>query len=55
MIPLFGISAGEYGQPILTDIRLDSVPLILEGVISAAVLALLVQGFFDLVERWLVR
>lgn len=45
------IGAGGYGQPILTGIRLDSVPLILEGAIPAAVLALLVQGLFDLVER----
>lgn len=48
------IGAGGYGQPILTGIRLDSIPLILEGAIPAAVLALLVQGLFDLVERWLV-
>jgi osmoprotectant transport system permease protein len=49
------IGAGGYGQPILTGIRLDSVPLILEGAIPAAVLALLVQGLFDLVERWMMR
>lgn len=49
------IGAGGYGQPILTGIRLDSVPLILEGAVPAAVLALLVQGLFDLVERWLVK
>ncbi|MGS1000097.1 ABC transporter permease/substrate-binding protein [Rhodanobacter sp. UC4451_H18] len=47
------IGAGGYGQPILTGIRLDSIPLILEGAIPAAVLALLVQGLFELVERWL--
>ncbi|MFW6348188.1 MAG: glycine betaine ABC transporter substrate-binding protein [Cyclonatronaceae bacterium] len=47
------IGAGGYGQPILTGIRLDSVPLILEGAIPAAVMALLVQGFFDGVEKWL--
>ncbi len=47
------IGAGGYGQPILTGIRLDSVPLILEGAIPAAILALLVQGMFELVERWL--
>lgn len=46
------IGAGGYGQPILTGIRLDSTALILEGAIPAAVLALLVQGFFDLVEKW---
>ena len=47
------IGAGGYGQPILTGIRLDSIPLILEGAIPAAVLALLVQGLFEIVERWL--
>lgn len=47
------IGAGGYGQPILTGIRLDSVALILEGAVPAAVLALLVQGIFEGVERWL--
>jgi len=45
------IGAGGYGQPILTGIRLDNIRLILEGAIPAAVLALLVQGLFDLLER----
>ena len=45
------IGAGGYGQPILTGIRLDNIGLILEGAIPAAVLALLVQGLFDLSER----
>lgn len=49
------IGAGGYGQPILTGIRLDSVPLILEGAIPAAVLALIVQGFFDLIEKWISK
>jgi len=44
------IGAGGYGQPILTGIRLDNMGLILEGAIPAAVLALLVQGLFDLSE-----
>jgi osmoprotectant transport system permease protein len=44
------IGAGGYGQPILTGIRLDNIPLILEGAVPAAVLALLVQGLFDLSE-----
>lgn len=47
------IGAGGYGQPILTGIRLDDTGLILEGAIPAAVLALLVQGLFNGVERWL--
>jgi osmoprotectant transport system permease protein len=46
------IGAGGYGQPILTGIRLASTPLILEGAIPAAVLALIVQSLFDLAERW---
>jgi osmoprotectant transport system permease protein len=45
------IGAGGYGQPILTGIRLDSHPMILEGAIPAAVLALLVQGGFELAGR----
>ncbi|MEM7008424.1 MAG: glycine betaine ABC transporter substrate-binding protein [Thermodesulfobacteriota bacterium] len=48
------IGAGGYGQPILTGIRLDNIGLILEGAVPAAVLALLVQGLFDLSERVLV-
>jgi osmoprotectant transport system permease protein len=48
------IGAGGFGQPILTGIRLDDVGLILEGAIPAALLALAVQGAFDLAERWIV-
>ncbi|HSN93144.1 MAG TPA: glycine betaine ABC transporter substrate-binding protein [Anaeromyxobacteraceae bacterium] len=48
------IGAGGYGQPILTGIRLASVPLILEGAVPAAALALLAQGAFDRLERALV-
>ncbi len=49
------IGAGGYGQPILTGIRLDDLGLILEGAIPAAVLALLVQTGFGLLERRWVR
>jgi len=45
------IGAGGYGQPILTGIRLDDIGLILEGAVPAALLALAVQGVFELVER----
>jgi len=45
------IGAGGYGEPILTGIRLDDMGLIFEGAIPAAILALLVQGAFELVER----
>ncbi|MDY6853952.1 MAG: glycine betaine ABC transporter substrate-binding protein [Thermodesulfobacteriota bacterium] len=44
------IGAGGYGQPILTGIRLDNIQLILEGAIPAALLALLVQGFLELLD-----
>ena len=45
------IGAGGYGQPILTGIRLDNMALILEGAVPAAVLALMIQGLFELFER----
>jgi len=48
------IGAGGYGQPILTGIRLDSVPLILEGAVPAALLALIVQWIFDFSEKVIV-
>jgi osmoprotectant transport system permease protein len=48
------IGAGGYGEPIVTGIRLDNFSLILEGAIPAALLALLVQGAFELVERGLL-
>ncbi len=48
------IGAGGYGQPILTGIRLDSMNLILQGAIPAAVLAVVVQLAFEVVERWVV-
>ena len=48
------IGAGGYGQPILTGIRLADTGLILEGAIPAAVLALVVQSLFDLLERTVV-
>ena len=48
------IGAGGYGQPILTGIRLSSTPLVLEGAIPAALLALIVQGIFELAERFIV-
>ncbi len=48
------IGAGGYGQPILTGIRLDDTGLILQGAVPAALLALAVQGLFDLAERAVV-
>jgi osmoprotectant transport system permease protein len=48
------VGAGGYGQPILAGIRLSSVPLILEGALPAAALAVAVDAAFDLGARWLV-
>lgn len=48
------IGAGGLGQPIFTGIRLDDIGLILEGAIPASLLALFVQGVFELLEGRLV-
>ncbi len=48
------IGAGGLGQPIFTGIRLDDTRLILQGAVPAALLALAVQGAFDLLERVIV-
>jgi osmoprotectant transport system permease protein len=48
------VGAGGYGQPILAGVRLASVPLILEGAVPAALLALAVEAAFGLVERVVV-
>ncbi|MEJ2721021.1 MAG: glycine betaine ABC transporter substrate-binding protein [bacterium] len=48
------IGAGGYGQPILTGIRLDNVGLILEGAVPAALLAIGIQGLFEIIERAVV-
>lgn len=45
------IGSGGYGQPILTGIRLDNIPLVLEGAVPAALLAVGVQSLFDLSEK----
>jgi osmoprotectant transport system permease protein len=47
------IGAGGYGQPILTGIRLFDIKLIFQGAVPAALLALAVQGLFELAERTL--
>jgi osmoprotectant transport system permease protein len=49
------IGAGGYGRPILRGIDKFDVPLMLEGAIPAAVLALVIEGFFGLVERGVTR
>jgi osmoprotectant transport system permease protein len=49
------IGAGGYGRPILRGIDKFDVPLMLEGAIPAAVLALLIEALFGLVERAVAR
>ncbi len=48
------VGAGGYGEPIITGIRLNDVGLILQGAVPAALLAIAVQGLFDLAERRLL-
>ena len=48
------VGAGGFGEPIFTGIRLDAVGLIMQGAIPASLLALAVQGLFELVERGVV-
>ncbi|HET7767064.1 MAG TPA: glycine betaine ABC transporter substrate-binding protein [Burkholderiales bacterium] len=49
------IGAGGYGERIASGLALNDNATLLAGAIPAAALALLIQGFFELVERWLGR
>jgi osmoprotectant transport system permease protein len=48
------IGAGGLGEPILSGLNLNDNVTILEGAIPAALLALFVQGLFDLLDRFLI-
>ena len=49
------IGAGGYGQPIIEGLRRwDPKDVFLQGVLPAAVMALVVQGMFELLERAVV-
>jgi osmoprotectant transport system permease protein len=48
------IGAGGLGEPILSGLNLNDNVTILEGAIPAALLALLVQAFFDLLDRFFI-
>ena len=48
------IGAGGLGEPILSGLDLNDHATILQGAIPAAILALLVQGLFDLLDRVLI-
>jgi osmoprotectant transport system permease protein len=49
------IGAGGFGERIVTGLALNDHGALLAGAIPAAVLALLMQGLFELAERWLRR
>jgi osmoprotectant transport system substrate-binding protein/osmoprotectant transport system permease protein len=48
------IGAGGLGEPILSGLNLNDHATILQGAIPAAILALVVQWFFDLLDRVLI-
>jgi osmoprotectant transport system permease protein len=48
------IGAGGFGEPIFTGIRLNDYGVILQGAVPAALLALLVQGLFEIIDRMVV-
>ena len=48
------IGAGGLGEPIISGLNLNDVPTILQGAIPAALLALLVQGVFDTLDRVII-
>jgi osmoprotectant transport system permease protein len=48
------IGAGGLGEPILSGLNLNDHVTILEGAVPAALLALLVQWIFDLLDRFLI-
>ncbi len=45
------MGAGGLGEPIITGLTLNDHALILEGAIPAALLAVLVELLFELIER----
>jgi osmoprotectant transport system permease protein len=48
------IGAGGYGERIVAGLALNDHRMLLAGAIPSAVLALIVQGVFELAERWFV-
>ncbi len=46
------IGAGGLGEPIVTGLTLNDPKLILQGAIPAAILAIVVELMFELIERW---
>ena len=48
------IGAGGLGEPIVTGLALNDVSLILQGAIPAAMLAIVTELLFEIVERFTV-
>jgi osmoprotectant transport system permease protein len=48
------IGAGGYGERIAAGLALNDNALLLAGALPAAAMALLVQGLFELLDRWLI-
>ncbi len=46
------IGAGGYGEPIAAGLAVNDKLMPLAGAVPAAIMALLVQGMFDLIDRW---
>jgi len=46
------IGAGGYGERIAAGLAVNDNMMMLAGAVPAAALALLIQGLFDLIERW---
>jgi osmoprotectant transport system permease protein len=48
------IGAGGFGAPISVGLNLNDTNLILQGAIPAALLAVLAEGLFGLLDRWVI-
>ncbi len=48
------IGAGGFGERIVTGLALNDQTMLLAGAIPVAVLALVIQGAFELLEKWVV-
>ena len=49
------IGAGGYGRPILRGIDKSDILMMLEGAIPAALMAIMVEGAFGLMEKWIAQ
>ena len=49
------VGAGGLGEPIVTGLALNDNRIILQGAIPAALLAILIDGIFSLIEKGLTK